>query len=308
MSALRQSLADYLSLRRELGFKLDRAGRLLAQFVDFCDESGAEVVTVALALAWATMPEDCSPAWGSMRLCVLRGFARYLHALDPRTGVPPTNLLPGSFGRSTPYLYSSDQVAALMMAARGIRSPLRAATTETIVGLLASAGLRIGEALALDRSDVDLGRGLLTIRQAKFNKTREVPLHPTVTAALAAYAKKRNRLTPRAAEPAFFVSAVGTRVIYCNFHLAFQDLVRRAGVEARSTTCRPRPHDLRHTFAVTTLARWYRESADVAAKLTWLSTYMGHVDPAATYWYLSGSPELLGLAVQRLEAAYEVEP
>jgi len=159
MSALRQSLADYLSLRRELGFKLDRAGRLLAQFVDFCDESGAEVVTVALALAWATMPEDCSPAWGSMRLCVLRGL--------------PATCTPSTLGPVCP-----DEPAARKLRAihalpvlvgpgcgvddggEGIRSPLRAATTETIVGLLASAGLRIGEALALDRSDVDLGRGL----------------------------------------------------------------------------------------------------------------------------------------------------
>ena len=148
----------------------------------------------------------------------------------------------------------------------------------------------------------------MTIRGAKFNKSREIPLHPTATAALAEYAKRRDGLTSRATEPAFFVSAAGTRVLYCNFHLAFQDLVRRAGVEARSGSCRPRPHDLRHSFAVATLARWYREDADVAANLPWLSTYLGHVDPAATYWYLSGSPELLGLATRRLESTYEVEP
>jgi integrase len=308
MSALRQSLADYLALRRELGYKLDRAGRLLAQFVDFCDELDAEVVTVDLALAWATMPEECSPGWGAFRLCPVRCFARYLHALDPRTGVPPTSLLPGGYGRAVPYLYSSDQVAAMMAAAGWIRSALRAATMEAVVGLLSCTGVRIGEALALDRADVDLAQGLLTVHNTKFNKTREVPLHPTVAAHLAAYATKRDTLTPRAAEPAFFVSAAGTRVRYDNFHLAFKGLVRRAGVEARSERCRPRPHDLRHTFAVNTLVHWQREGADVAAMLPSLSTYMGHVDPAATYWYLTGSPELLGLAAERLEAAYGVEP
>ncbi len=308
MKTLRQSLADYLVLRRELGYKLDRAGRLLAQFVDFCEASHAEIVTVEVTLAWAMLPERCSPGWGAFRLCVVRGFARYLHAFDPRTGVPPTNLLPSDYGRATPYLYSSDQVTALMAAAKEIPSALRSATTEAIVGLLACTGMRVGEALALDRGDVNLSEGFLTIRGAKFNKTREIPLHPTATTSLADYAKRRDRLTPRAAEPAFFVSATGTRVLYCNFHLAFQDLVRHAGIEARSASCRPRPHDLRHSFAVATLARWYREGADVPANLPWLSTYLGHVDPAATYWYLSGSPELLALAASRLEAAYEVEP
>ncbi|MGO8861150.1 MAG: tyrosine-type recombinase/integrase [Acidimicrobiales bacterium] len=307
MSALRRSLSDYLAMRRELGYKLDRAGQLLSQFVDFCDQSDTEVVTVEAALTWATLPEGCSPGWGAFRLCVIRGFARYLHGLDPRTGVPPTDLLPTNYGRARPFLYSTDQLKALLEAAQQIPSALRAASTEAIVGLLASTGMRIGEALALDRSSVDLGHSRLTIQQAKFNKSREVALHPTTVDALAAYATRRDKLSPRAGESAFFVSATGTRVLYCNFHLAFQDLVRRAGIEARSPSCRPRPHDLRHTFAVTTVTRWYREGADVAALLPSLSTYLGHVDPAATYWYLSGSPELLGLAARRLEATYEVE-
>jgi integrase/recombinase XerD len=307
VSALRQSLSDYLTMRRQLGYKLDRAGQLLSQFVDFCDQSGTEVVTVEATLTWATLPEGCSPGWGAFRLCVVRGFARYLHALDPRTAVPPTDLLPTNYGRARPFLYSTDQLTALLEAAKQIPTPLRAASTEAIVGLLAATGMRVGEALALDRSIVNLSHSRLTIQQTKFNKSREVVLHPTTVDALTAYATRRNKLSPRRDETAFFVSAVGTRVLYCNFHLAFQELVRRAGIEARSPSCRPRPHDLRHTFAVTTVTRWYREGADVAALLPSLSTYLGHVDPAATYWYLSGSPELLGLAAQRLEAVYEVE-
>ena len=306
MSALRQSLNDYLTMRRELGYKLERAGQLLSQFVDFCDQSGTDVVTVEVALTWATLPDGCSPGWGAFRLCVVRGFARYLHALDSRTAVPPTDLLPTNYRRASPFLYSADQVRALLEAAKHIPTALRAASTEAIVGLLASTGMRVGEALALDRRNVDLSHSRLTIHQTKFKKSREVVLHPTTVDALAAYVTRRDKLTPRPGEAAFFVSAAGTRVLYCNFHLAFQDLVRRAGIEARSPVCRPRPHDLRHTFAVTTVTRWYREGADVAALLPSLSTYLGHVDPAATYWYLSGSPELLGLAAQRLEATYEV--
>ena len=305
MSTLRRHLDDYLVLRRRLGFKLERAGRLLGQFVDFCDTEGIEVVTVEVALSWAISPPGCSPMWGAHRLCVARGFLRYLHALDPRTGVPSASLLPSTPSRATPYLYSSDQVVALMRAARGIHSTLRAASMEAVIGLLACTGMRIGETLALDRADVDLRQGVAVVRTAKFDKTREVPLHPTTTAALAAYARRRDHLAPTASSPAFFLSAAGTRILYCNFHLGFHELVRQAGIEVRSPSCRPRPHDLRHTFAVATLVRWQREGADVGTKLPVLSTYLGHVDPAATYWYLSGSPEVLSVAAGRLEATYE---
>jgi integrase/recombinase XerD len=163
--------------------------------------------------------------------------------------------------------------------------------------------MRIGEALSLDRDDVDLAQGLLTVREAKFNKSRELPVHETTTAALHTYAKRRDRLCPVAATPAFFISATGTRVLYCNFHLGFLEMVRRAGLESRSASCRPRPHDLRHSFAVRTLINWYREGIDVEARLPRLSTYLGHVHPANTYWYLSGAPELFALAAQRLDAA-----
>jgi integrase len=306
MSELRQSLEGYLTMRREFGYRLERAASLLSQFVDFCDESGAELVTVELALTWATSPLNCSRLWGANRLGVVRGFARYLHALDPRHAVPPTNLLPDESHRSTPYLYSPGEILALMRATTTIASPLRAASTETIIGLLWASGLRVGEALALDRCDVDLTRGVLTIRHAKFNKSREVPLHPTSVAALRTYAKRRDGLMDRAVSPAFFVSATGTRVLYCNFHEAFHKLVRRVEIEPRSASCRARVHDLRHSFAVSVLTRWYAEGVDVAARLPSLSTYLGHVSPAATYWYLSGSPALLKLAAARLEEAYKV--
>lgn len=303
MNDLRQSLSAYLAMRRELGFKLHTDGKLLVNFVAFCQTSRAQFVTIELAVAWATLPEHCTVTNSYCRLKAVRGFARYLHAFDPRTGVPPTDLLPTGPQRVTPYIYSRDQVKALMAATRAMHSPLRAATTEAVVGLLVATGMRVGEALALDRDDVNLSGGYLTVRHAKFNKMREIPLHPTGVAALHAYALRREELMKKTTSPAFFVSMAGTRLSHNNFHVAFGELLRRAHIERRSPSCRPRIHDLRHSFAMTVLSGWCADGGDVAARLPSLSTYMGHANPAATYWYLTATPELLALAAERLEVA-----
>jgi integrase/recombinase XerD len=305
MSALGATLEDYLALRRSLGFNLDRAGRLLAQFVTYCDTAGAAVVTIELALAWATLPEAGDRAWAAQRLSVVRGFAKYLALFDERTEIPPVGLLPDKSHRATPYLYSEDEVLRLMAAADKVVSPARRATIATIVGLLYATGMRVGEAFRLDRADVDFDDGVLSVRESKFGKSREIPVHESTIEALRAYARWRDGLFLRSDTDAFFVSAAGTRILYCNFHLAFLGLVREAGLPRRSAACRPRPHDLRHSFAVSSLIGWYREGADVEPRLAQLSTYLGHVDPTNTYWYLSASPELLGLAAARLEAASE---
>lgn len=305
MSALCSALKDYLALRRSMGFKLGRAGKLLAQFVAYCEAAGAESVRIQLALGWATLPEGGDPSWAAHRLSVVRGFAKHLALIDERTEVPPADLLPARSSRATPYLYAEDEVRKLMAAAGTLRSPLRRATFQTLLGLLWVTGMRVGEALRLDRDDVDLVHGVLMVRNSKFGKSREIPVHESTTAALHAYAKRRNELWPQASSPAFFVSVAGTRLRYDNFHLAFLGFVREAGIRRRSTACRPRPHDLRHSFAVRTLIGWYRDGGDVESRLPWLSTYLGHVHPANTYWYLSAAPELLGLAAERLETATE---
>jgi len=308
MRALVVELDDYLSLRRSLGFKLIRTEKLLRQFVDHCDAVGADTVTAELALRWAALPPEASRSWICHRLCVVRGFSRHLALLDERHQAVPTDLVPHRPSRAVPYLYTEDQVTAMMAAARtAFRSPMRQAAFATIVGLLWATGMRIGEALTLDRSDVNFSHGVLTVRETKFGKTRELPVHDTTVDALRAYGRLRQRLFPEADTDSFFLSAAGTRVLYCNFHVGFQELVRRAGVEARSAACRPRPHDLRHSFAVRTLVGWYRAGVDVQSQLPKLSTYLGHVDPAHTYWYLSAAPELLGLAGERL-AAMESRP
>jgi integrase/recombinase XerD len=189
-----------------------------------------------------------------------------------------------------------------MAATANIPTPLRQATLATLVGLLYVTGMRIGETIRLDQADVDYRQELLVVRNSKFNKSREVPIHPSTVAALRAYEDRRDELCPRRESPAFFVSPAGTRLLYCNVHLAFLGMVRDAELTPRSATCRPRPHDLRHSFAVSTLVEWYRDGEDVQARLPQLSTYLGHVHPANTYWYLSAAPELLGLAAARLEA------
>jgi integrase len=304
MSALGSALADYLGVRRALGYKLAEAGRVLPRFVAHLDADGAEVVTIASALAWAT--ETGRGAGVARRLQAIRGFALYLQALDPAHEVPPAGLVPDRSRRAVPHLYSDADIVALMAAARDLGLPLPAATTEAVIGLLAVTGMRVGEVLALNVADVDWETGVVTVWLAKFNKSRHVPLAPTTLAALAEYRRTSRRLAPDTTTPALFVGPRGRRLSYCAFSAAFAGLADAAGISTPSG--RPRIHGFRHSFAVSTLVGWYRDGADVHALLPRLSTYLGHVSPASTYWYLSAAPELLALAAERLDDARQARP
>jgi integrase/recombinase XerD len=299
MSRLGEAVADYLTVRRTMGYKLERHERLLAQFVDYLDEVGATTVTTEHALTWSTRPKAGNGTWWGDRLTVVRGFASYLTTIDPATEVPPTDLLASRRRRATPYLFSDEDIAGLLTAAASLRSPWRATTHQTLLGLLSVTGMRIGEAIRLDRHDLDADRGLLVVRSAKFGKTRQLPLHPSTVQAPHDYLTQASRLHPAAS--AMFISTAGTRLIYRNVCETFHQVVARAGLTPRSASCRPRLHDFRHSFAVNTMLDAYRAHGDAKATLSLLSTYLGHVDPAATYWYLSAAPELLALAGQRLE-------
>jgi integrase/recombinase XerD len=301
MSDLDRHVQEYLALRRALGFKLVGEGQLLAEFVKFADTVGERTITTQTALEWARLPRSASPNYLSRRLRAVRGFARYLHALDGACEVPPAELLPASKYRPTPYLYRDREILALIAAARGLRPPLRAATFQTLIGLLACTGLRIGEAIHLDREDFDPTHGVLTVRDSKFGKSREVLLHESTVHALADYAEVRDRLCPHAKERSFFITTRGSRLAHPTIYQPFRALLEQTGVRHPSPSRRPRIHDLRHSFAVKTLLGWYRDGGDVAARMPLLSTYLGHVDPVATYWYLSAAPELLALAAERLE-------
>jgi len=300
--ALRHSLEEYLALRRALGFKLKTAGRLLDQFVSWLEDRGTSTITTADALEWATRPAGASQAWQSIRLSMVRGFAAYLHGTDPSVQVPPPGLIRRGNDRATPYLYSDAEISAVIAAAGTLRPEFRAVTYQTLISLLWASGVRIGEALCFDRGDLDPGQGMLTIRDAKFGKTRLIPLHPTATAALARYSALRDEHHPRPADPALFVSTAGTRLRHSNVSLTFAKLTAQAGLARRSASCRPRIHDVRHSYVVNTVLGWYRDGADVAAMMPRLSTYLGHNDPKHTFWYLSAAPELMALAGDRLHA------
>jgi integrase len=301
VTVLEPHLHQYLVVRRALGYKLARAEKLLTQLLAWLDARGASVVTTELALAWATLPPATDSNWHRQRLSVARGFAGHLHASDPRHEVPPADLLIWRKRRAVPYLYSDAEVRALMDAASIIPTPHRAATMRTLIGLLAVTGMRVGEAIRLDRTDIDSHHGLLVVRDSKFGKSRELAVDPSTIDALRRYLGRRDRPVPVEPTAALFTSATGTRLRYCNVHLAFKRIVGHAGPRPRSAACRPRPHDLRHTFAVNAILDAYRSGSDVQARLPLLSTYLGHVHPKDTYWYLQAAPELLAIAGQRLE-------
>ncbi len=299
MTDLDHALGEYLKVRRALGYQLERDGRLLPDFIEFLHQAGADHITSDLALRWAMQPAAAHAAWWRSRLTIVRGFARYLHPIDPASEIPPRGLLKARRPRITPYLYSPAEIDALMTAAGALKPVLRAATYRTAIGLMSVTGIRIGEVIALNRGDVDLEDGVLRIR-GKRGREREVALHTTTTAALCDYRDIRDRHWPQPTTPAFFLSSRGERLLGGSFHDTFRVIIKHAGLEGRGERCRPRPHDLRHSMAVRTLIGWYRAGENVDAKLPLLCTYLGHRDPASTYWYLQASPELLALAAERL--------
>jgi integrase len=304
MSTLRQQIAGYLAVRRSLGFRLARPEKLLAQFAGYLEQAGADTVTTEHALAWAVLPGG-HPSWHAYRLAVVRGFAAWLRTVDPAAEIPPAGLIPSRKPRATPYLYADDEVAALMAAAESLRTPLRTATYRTLIGLLSATGMRVGETIGLDRGDADLDDGVLTVRDGKHGKSRLVPLHETTARALRDYLRTRDGLCPDATTNAVLISPAGTRLIYCNVHATWKKLAITARLRPRSGNCRPRIHDLRHSFAVRTMLDAYEAGLDGQAALAVLSTYLGHVNPKATYWYLTASPELMAAAGRRLDAWLE---
>jgi site-specific recombinase XerD len=267
--------------------------------VEHLEGRGDAFITTAAALPWAMQPPDASPAWWTQRLVLVRGFAKYLQTLDARTEVPSLDHLSHHRARSAPYVYSAADVTALLAATDTLRSTVKAIAYKALIGLLATTGMRVGEAIGLDERDVDLNRAVLVIRKTKFGKSREIPLHASAVTALEHYRSRRDRLVRRQLSSSFFLSTAGKQLIYNNVHEAFLRLVYVAGLGNR----RPRPtlHDLRHTFAIQTVVGWYRDGVDVEARLPLLTTYLGHVNASSTYWYLTAVPELLEVVATRLE-------
>jgi len=303
MKSLSQAVDDYLQLRRGLGFTLCDTGHYLPRFVRFLDEQGASQITTRLAIRWATQPTRARPSHWARRLTMVRHFALYWRAHDPRTEVPPVGAIPGRYARAQPYLYTDDEIRRLVAAARGLLTSkgLRPETYATLFGLLAVTGMRISEVVALDRDDVDLDEGILTIRRTKFGKSRLVPVHPSTQRTLRRYARRRGEIYPRPSTPSFFLAERGNRPTIWAVRWTFIQLSRKTGLRGPKDSHGPRVHDLRHRFAVHTMLDWYRAGVNVEQHIPRLATYLGHTHVTDTYWYLSAVPELMQIVAARLE-------
>jgi len=306
MTALREAMQQYLSLRRSLGFKLINAESTLRSFVAFAEREATSHVTTDLTLRWVKLSTAKEPATLADRFNIVRRFAIWRSAADGRTQVPPKNLMPYRYQRKPPYIYSDEEIEALVWAARKLSSPkgLRGPTYATLFGLLAATGMRISEAVCLDRENIDLEEKVLSIRESKFRKSRLVPVHVTTRDALSGYAEKRDRIFPMLQSVAFFVSERGTRVTQWaardNFAVVSRQIGIRKKIKGKRVGRGPRLHDMRHRFAAQTLVDWYRAGINVEREIHKLSTYLGHAHVNNTYWYLEAVPELLELATQKL--------
>lgn len=305
MRQWKQHAADYLRLRRQLGAILAWDEHLLDHYTTQQTAEDVEVLTTAHATAWAQIPAEAPghpTARAARRMRAIRGFATYMHALDPAHQIPPQGIFEYQHQRVAPYIYTETEIAALLKAAGQLPGGIRAHTYPTLFGLLASTGLRIGEALGLHRKDVDLHTGVVVVSSGKSRHPRLVPLHASTTAALQSYAawRRTHESHKQPSSAPFFINRDADTVPYANARKAFVDATTAAGI--RTHRPYPRMHDLRHAFSVKTLLNWYRNGEDVAAMMPALSTYLGHSDPADTYWYLSAVPELLTYAAKRLNA------
>jgi len=305
MTDLRSTLERYVNMRQGLGYKFQREAQRLADFVSFMEKRKAVTITTKLAVEWATLPPERNASW-ALRLMAVRGFARHVASLNPKTEVPPPGILP-PLKRPKPHVYSNAEINALLAAALALppADGLRRWTYHCFFGLLAVTGLRLSEAIGLQLVEVDLQAGVLTVRQSKFGKSRLVPLHPTTRAALRRYAERRDAHVGSRCGPHFFVAQSGGRLPQSSVRRVFMQLSREIGLRRPGERTGPRIHDIRHRFAIRTLVCWYREGTDVEKKLPVLSTYLGHTWVRDTYWYLSACPELMQEAARRLDQRWE---
>ena len=305
---LEDSMDDYLRLRRSLGFVLKDTEEILRSYLRFLDENHLSELSLDSALAWSSQPAGVHPVWQASRLSVLRVFTQHLHAQDPGTVVIPAHIVPGPTSlRAEPFIYSDQDLTTILNAAGTLEPSLRAATYRTLISLLAVTGIRVGELIGLNDDDLDQSAATITIQDGKPGARRILPVHISVRDALCAYVRERDADLARYRKQtkALFRSIRGTRLLYANVQRTFHQLIQQAGLIPRSDRCRPRLHDLRHTFATSTLARWQHDGEDTAVLLPVLAAYLGHASISSTYWYLSSTPELMAAVVERLEDTHD---
>lgn len=300
MKSLRQGVQEYLEYRWRLGFKLHRTQHLLTHFVSFMEQNRAKHITFKLALKFATMDTKAPNAWAS-RLGIIRRFAEYWSTVDPKTEVPQKKLLPNSYKRQSPYIYTDTEVTKLVECSESgyPNDRFDQYTYFVLFGLLAVTGMRIGEALALNCEAVNVQNKIITIYQSKFRKSRYIPIHKTTAEVLNDYSKYRNQCFPNPTTSRFFIDRTGKALAERRVRHVFHKRLTKIGL-TESKGCNPRIISLRHTFAVKTLLRWYKQGlAPVDQCIPLLATYLGHVKPTNTYWYLTATPQLLQLVVSR---------
>ena len=296
---------DYLAERRALGFDLRILGDQITAFARYVDAAGhTGPLTTRITLDWVKgQARHAKPFSWARRLEILRPFARYLARHDPATEFPQTAIFGRSHRRLAPHIYSDQEICDLLAAARRLapHGGLRPATYETLFGLIAATGLRLSEARHLRCGDVDLDQGVLTVRNTKFRKSRHVPMHPTVVAALNHYMAVRARHGAIDQDTLLFLSSSGRLLPKRTINGVFQRLRGELGWTARGAHAQPRIHDLRHTFICRRVQLWHDHGADIGNAMAALSTYVGHAKVSDTYWYLTGAPELMALAGERFE-------
>lgn len=297
-------ISDYMHYREVRGLQPSpKTAHLLSQFTTSLptDRDDQLFFTATEALEWANSPIDAHPAWPAMRLSVVRQFALYLAGMDIPVAIPPTRQLPTGSSRAVPFIYTDEEIAALITAAYRLSTPLRAATMATLTGLITVTGMRIGEAVNLDIGDIDSDHGTVLIRHAKFDRERVVCLSPSTITAISTYLALpiRQQFGTQTASP-LFVSTRGIRPGMRTIYDAWHRMCAAAGITARAGA-RPRIHDLRHTFATNTMIDAYRLGNDPAATLSVLAIWLGHSSPAYTYWYLEAVPGLAASTAELIE-------
>lgn len=300
---LQRVLAEYLAMRRDLGFKLISDGKLLKTFVLFFELRKQDFITTEFALAWAELSTTAMSARRARRLSIVRNFARYCRVIEPRTEVPPENLLPYDYQRPAPFLFKDNDIRRLLEASQKMVSNgcFFGQTLTCLFGLLSVTGLRIGEALSLKTEEVDLNAGILTVRNTKFGKSRLVPLHSATIGVLSEYLTQREMFLAGHKLNYWFVNKLKKQLTYTCAKYHFDKIVQTLDIDCPDQKRRPHLHDLRHYFARMVLLNWYRDGQDVERNLPKLSAYLGHVETRDTYWYLSACPELMGTVQHRLE-------
>ena len=303
-----ERVSEYITCKRNLGYLMDVTDGELLRFARYADGIGhTGPLSVELALNWARLAEHASRLYQARRLEIVRCFAKYEASFEPSTQIPPKGMLGAAHRRIQPYIYTEQEITNLMNTARRLLpiNGLRPKTYSTLIGLLACTGLRVCEVLKLNRDDVDTEKALLIVRETKFHKSRIVPLHRSASAALADYARFRDRYLPAAFSARFFLSEQGRAPCYSTVCYTFQKLRNGFRRDTHKSERPPRMYDLRHTFASRRLLKWYHEGADLAHAVPTLSTYLGHVKPTDTYWYITAIAELLAVATRRFERSVE---